>query len=89
MRLHLQARLFDNLIGKVHLGEDELDLLVDLLRLPFFSHLDLQDSLEAAALVLKPMLCILGRNIKAPVLHTPALIRRMGRHTKLGLGTAV
>ena len=74
MRLYLEASLFNNLIGNVHLGEDELNLLVDLPRLPFLSHLDLQDSLEAAALVLKLMLRILGRNMKAPILCTPTLI---------------
>ena len=74
MRLYLKAGPFDNLIGKVKLGEDELNFLVDLPRLPFLIHLDLQDSFETAALVLKLMLRIIGRNIKAPVLHTTSLI---------------
>ena len=74
MRFHLKAGLFDNLIGKVKLGEDELNFFVDLPRLPFLIHLNLQDSLETAALVLKLMLRIIGRSIKAFVLHTTSLI---------------
>ena len=78
MCLHLHAGLFDNRIRDVHLGEDELNFLVDIPRHPFIVYLDLQDSLEATFLVLKLMLRVLRRNVKAPILYTLTLIRLIG-----------
>ena len=85
-RLHLQTRLFNYLIGNVHLGQDEFYFLVDFPGLLFLGQLYLQDSFEAAFLVLKLVLYVLGRNVLAPVLYASTFV---GGHSKLGLGTAI